>query len=96
MKSATRAILLSKKSPAVQTNGPGPALFFLGIAVSIFFCYVCMVVGPTKQSEGQQDSIKYWKLKNALINVNVEDVVERQDGVSEFRMLNGSVEIRRR
>lgn len=55
-----------------------------------------MVVGPTKQSEWQQDSIKYWKLKNALINVNVEDVVERQDGVSEFRMLNGSVEIRRR
>lgn len=97
MKSATHAILQLKKSPAVQIEPVQSDRFFLGLATCLLFCWWCSYVpNKTKPIEWQQDSIKYWKLKNAMINVGIEDIIEVTEGVSEIRQLDHSVEIRHR
>jgi hypothetical protein len=96
MKSATLVISLLKASLAVRTE----SLTFAGLALLTLTLSVCVAkisydrAVEQKQllEQWRQESLQYWKLKNALINIGIDDVMEIQDGLSEIRRPNGAVE----
>lgn len=101
MKSAILAILLLKALLAVPTKRRifavivgtlllVVAVLFVGSVASIQ--YKLDVKRKQLHEQWRQESLQYWKLKNALINIGIVDVLEVQDGLSEIRRSNGDVE----
>lgn len=99
MKSAILAISPLKASLAVLTKVANKAGFPLIVAMllslimaALWSSYARAEAAKQLHEQWRQESLQYWKLKNALINIGIEDVMEVQDGLSEIRRPNGAVE----